>query len=250
MDRSVRPLNKTGILKLFKAKGKQLVIQILRHRGYDLVRRLPRPQWPEETSRFEYQKLFNKFDIAPGSVVLDIGSGAYPFPLATVLCDRFIETTRHRYEKIVLDRRPFLLIDIEHMPFPDKIFDFVYCSHVLEHVDNPLQGCAEIVRVGKRGYIETPTLAKDMLFSWAKGMHKWHVVSISNKLIFFEYSERQAVGVQSKAWYEAIFSPYYHPLQDLYYNNPDIFNVMFSWSGRFECLVYHLDGRVEQDLLQ
>jgi len=37
------------------------------------------------------------------------------------------------------------------MPFPDKSFDFVYCAHVLEHVDDPIRACREIMRVGKRG---------------------------------------------------------------------------------------------------
>jgi SAM-dependent methyltransferase len=227
-----------------KVSAKEFVKHFFASRGYDLVRRTPRPQWPEETSRFEYQKLFNAFDIAPGSVVLDIGSGNYPFPLATILTDRYVETTQHRSEKLVLDERPFLLSDIEHLPFANKTIDFVYCSHVLEHVNNPVQVCSEIVRVGKRGYIETPTLAKDMLFSWAKGMHKWYIVGIAERLIFFEYSERQLEGVRYDAWRKAIFAPYHHPLQDVYYNNPDIFNVMFSWNGGFECVVYYLDGRV------
>ena len=238
-----------GLLKRIKAEAKQLVIGLLAKRRYELICRLPRPQWPEDTSRFAYQKMFNKFDIPPGSVVLDIGSGAYPFPLATILIDRFLETTRHRSEEIVLDKLPFLLSDIEHLPFGKKTIDFVYCSHVLEHVDNAIQACAEIVRVGKSGYIETPMLGKDMLFSWAKDMHKWHVMSIANRLIFFEYSERQLLGVQSGVWRHAIFADYHHPLQDLYYNNPDIFNVMFNWKGGFECTVYYLDGRVEHRML-
>lgn len=231
-------------MKHVKAIGKQLLQRALGGLGYELVHRQPRPQWPEETSRYAYQKLFNDFNIAPGSVVLDIGSGAYPFPFATILTDRYLETTQHRSEKLILDRRPFLLSDIEHLPFADKAIDFVYCSHVLEHVDNPLQACAEIVRIGKRGYIETPTFAKDALFSWAKGMHKWHIVSIADKLIFFEYSERQLEGVRYNTWREAILGPHYHPLQDVYYNNPEIFNVMFPWNGGFDCVVYYLDGRV------
>jgi len=227
-------------------KAEALATRFFDRQGYDLVLRLPRPHWPAETSRFAEQKLFNEFDFPVGSTVLDIGSGAYPFPLATILMDRFLETTRHRSEEIKLDGRPFLLGDIDHLPFADKAIDFVYCSHLLEHVDNPLQTCAEIVRVGKRGYIETPTLAKDMLFSWAKGMHKWHLVSIAHRLIFFEYTERQLEGIRSDTWSRAIFADYHHPMQDVFYNNPDLFNVMFSWDGGFDCTVYHLDGSIEQ----
>lgn len=226
-----------------------MVKQLLTQTGYEINRRrLPRPQWAEDSSRFEYQKRFNSFDIAPGSVVLDVGSGAYPFPLATILADRYLETTRHRNENLVLDGRPFLISDIEHLPFADGEIDFVYCSHLLEHVDNPVQVCSEMMRVGKRGYIETPAMAKDMLFSWAKGMHKWHVTSIANKLIFFEYSERETEGIRSDAWKRAVFANYHHPMQDVYYKNPDLFNVMFNWTGGFECIVYYLDGRVQTSL--
>jgi SAM-dependent methyltransferase len=228
---------------------KRFLNRLLARLGYKIVRWSPRPIWPEDISRFAYQRMYNDFAIEPGSVVLDIGSGADPFPLATILTDRFLGTTHHRARLLVTDNRPLVISDIEHLPFGDRTVDFVYCAHVLEHVSNPLAACGEIVRVGKRGYIETPTFAKDILFSWAKGMHKWYIVGIARHLVFFEYSERQLLGVQSNLWESAIMADYHHPLQDLYYRNPDLFNVMFRWVGGFECSVYHLDGRIEHGIL-
>jgi SAM-dependent methyltransferase len=204
----------------------------------------PRQHWPGDVSRFDYQQAHNKFDIASTSTVLDIGSGGDPFPYATILTDRYIEPTFHRTDKLKLNGKPFVLSAIEKLPFRSKSMDFVFCAHVLEHVDDPIAACAEIVRVGKRGYIETPTLGKDMLFGWAKGMHKWHLMSISNKLIFFEYSERQLEGARSMAWSDVIFSSRFHPLQELFYNNQDLFNIMFNWQNGFECIVFYLDGRM------
>ena len=58
-------------------------------------------------------------------------------------------------------------LSARELPFRDTTFDFVYCSQVLECVKNPLAACREIMRVGKRGYIETPTLGKDTLFTWS-----------------------------------------------------------------------------------
>ena len=49
----------------------------------------------------------------------------------------------------ICDRTPF--------PFKDKELDFVICSHTLEDVRDPLWVCSEIIRVGKRGYIEIPS---------------------------------------------------------------------------------------------
>jgi SAM-dependent methyltransferase len=47
--------------------------------------------------------------------------------------------------------------DGETIPFPDDSFDFVYASHVVEHVLNPRGFIAEISRVAKRLiYLEVP----------------------------------------------------------------------------------------------
>lgn len=228
---------------------KALIKRLLRQWSLDIVRVRPRRRWPEDESRFAYQRTFNDFEIPPGSVVLDLGSGGYPFPLGTILADRFLEPTNHRTEPIVMDHRPFVLCDMEHLPFATKSIDFVYCSHVLEHAAEPLMVCREIVRVGKRGYIETPVLAKDMLFAWAQGMHRWHVIAIADKLCFFEYSQRQLEGVRTDAWRQAIFAQVDNPMQHMFYGNPDLFNVMFSWRDGFDCFVFRLDGRVERETL-
>ena len=218
--------------------------RFLTKRGVSIAYVKPRPVWPGDGSRFEYQKVHNKFDIQPGATVLDIGSGGDPFPFATVLTDRYIEPTYHRTDRLKLNGKPFLISAIECLPFAYKSMDFVFCAHVLEHVDDPIVACSEIARVGKQGYIETPTLGKDMLFGWAKGMHKWHLMSISNKLIFFEYGERELEGVRSSAWSDLIFSPYFHPIQELFYQNQDLFNVMFNWQDGFKVIVFYLDGRM------
>lgn len=214
--------------------------------GYDIVRWRPRRAWPEERSRYAYQRRIHDFALAPGDVVLDVGSGAYPFPLATILTDRYRERTTHRSEDLVLDQRPFLLSDSIALPFATQAFDFVYCSHLLEHVEHPIAVCAELVRVGRRGYIETPTLAKDMLFSWARGMHRWHLVAIGPRLLFFEYAPRQLEGVRSDVWRQAIFAPYDHPMQRVFYENPELFNVIFPWNGGFICECFYLSGKVER----
>jgi SAM-dependent methyltransferase len=50
-----------------------------------------------------------------------------------------------------------LAYDGETIPFPDDSFDFVYASHVVEHVLNPRGFIAEISRVAKRLiYLEIP----------------------------------------------------------------------------------------------
>ena len=195
-----------------------------------------------DADRVAYQRKHVDFDIRPGDRILDIGCGAYPFPGAAVSVDRFPGPTHHRHQPLKRDGTPFVVADVGALPFPDGHFDYVYCSHVLEHVPDPIAACREIMRVGKRGYIETPTLAKDMLFAWADGMHTWHVVSIGNTLCFFEYSSRQLKGIGSQAWSDEIFCRWWNPLQDAFDANQDLFNVMFQWSARFEVAVFDVKG--------
>jgi len=205
-----------------------------------------RPDWPGD--RFTYQRECVAFDIRPGDRVLDLGSGGDPFPHATVLMDRYLEMNATRHEPLVTNGKPFLLGDVHALPFPDKVFDYVYCVHVLETLDDPLQACKELMRVGKRGFIEVPTAGKDMLFAWARGEQKWHAVSIGQALCFFEYSERQLDGIRSTVWRELVLSARWNPIQEVFYRNQDVFNVMFPWNDSFPVFVFRLDGSVQSSL--
>lgn len=195
--------------------------------------------------RYTYQRPFIQHQFSPCDKVLDIGSGGDPFPYATILADRFLEPSAHRSAKFDSHGLPVVVCDITAMPFADAEFDYVVCSHVLEHVDDPIQACRELQRVGRAGFIETPSLLKDALFAWAKDMHKWHVVGIGQKLVFFEYSQRQLQGLGDSAWRDVIFGSVYHPLQRAFNTNQDLFNVMFEWHGSFEAIALRLDGTIE-----
>jgi len=188
--------------------------------------------------RHRYQDSLIDFNIPPAARVLDIGSGPAPFRHATILCERFLNTTVHRHGKIETSGLPIVVADIHALPFATKLFDFVYSAHVLEHIDDPTQACREMMRVSKRGYFETPNLAKDMLFCQAEVMHhRWHTIAINNTVYFFEYTARQRQGIRSSAWSDVIWSDSYHPLQDAFVNNQDMFNTMFLWDGHFDVQV-------------
>lgn len=93
-------------------------------------------------------------------MILDAGSGHNPLSQANVLCDRFVGPTRHRgrYAKMsAIRNRPFVCCDIQYLPFRSTSFSFVYCSHVLEHVDDPKLALTELKRVGKHGIALFPS---------------------------------------------------------------------------------------------
>ncbi|MCB4757455.1 MAG: methyltransferase domain-containing protein [Elusimicrobia bacterium] len=107
-------------------------------------------------SKVKWIKFKRLLSIPRGEKVLDIGGGDGPFARADIVCEKFIGDNTER-ARVFLKDRPLVLGDIEDLPFKDKSFDFVYCSHILEHVHNPKKAIEEIQRVGKRGFVEVPS---------------------------------------------------------------------------------------------
>lgn len=120
--------------------------------------------------------------IPQDALVLDVGSGASPFLRADIVCDKFDEDDSQRPGRLVVDR-PLVVGDISNLPFRDKAFDYVCCSHLLEHVDDPGEAIAELQRISRAGYIETPSELYEKLFL-GFSFHKWFIRLHDEKLHF------------------------------------------------------------------
>lgn len=70
----------------------------------------------------------------------------------------------------------YLIKDIYHLPFKDKEFKTVLCSHTIEHVNNPQLFFKELQRVGKEVILITPPLW-DLFASLNFPSHKWIILS-------------------------------------------------------------------------
>jgi len=137
-------------------------------------------------SKIRFRKFIRLLSIPRSQLVLDVGSGDGPFARANILCDKYISDTVNRIGPILIDR-PFVAGDIMALPFRDKAFDYVYCSHVLEHVDEPERALKELMRIGRRGFIETPSEFLEKL-KCSPG-HRWYV-SIRGRTLIFQEKER------------------------------------------------------------
>ena len=127
-------------------------------------------------------------NIRPDDFVLEIGSGHNPKARSDVLCDKFITDDEQRGGTIVADR-PIVEADGQFLPFADGVFDYVICSHVLEHVEDPAQLIAELERVARRGYIETPSEIGERIYGWH--YHNW-VVNLVEGCLMLRWNERDA----------------------------------------------------------
>jgi hypothetical protein len=104
-------------------------------------------------------------NIKDSDLVLDIGGWTKPLARANYVLDYNSYETRGKMGHIgdgpeQFNKNTWIMHDIcsrKPFPFKDKQFDFVFCSHTLEDVKDPAWVCSEIIRIGKRGYIETPS---------------------------------------------------------------------------------------------
>jgi len=136
--------------------------------------------------------------IPPQARVLDIGGAENVFPRADAVLDavpysgrkrqmmrefpeRFSESNWHVGD--ICDARIWASI-------ADQSFDFVICSHTLEDIRDPIFVCSQMVRVGRAGYIETPSRFRecakaqedDEESGW--GHHRWILDVEGDRLIF------------------------------------------------------------------
>lgn len=102
--------------------------------------------------------------------VLEVGPGGSPHPRSDV----FLEKVYANEETAVLQRgnasqlitnKKIVYYDGGKFPFADREFDYVICSHVLEHVEDLEYFLSELFRVASRGYIEYPTIYYEYMYN-------------------------------------------------------------------------------------
>lgn len=97
--------------------------------------------------------------------ILEVGGGHNPYVGVTHAVDKFPhDNTQRGDDLLVLESVEFRQGDLEEIPFTgNQEFDFLYASHVFEHLIHPEKAVSEINRVAKRGYIETPSPLREQI---------------------------------------------------------------------------------------
>lgn len=165
-------------------------------------------------------------NIKPTDRVLEIGSGNRPYSRSNVLCDKHLKSNEERSmgDNVIIDERPFVVADARYLPFKDSSFDYIIASHVLEHVEDPIQVAAEFMRIAQAGYIETPSEIGEKLFGWS--FHRWHVRREESTLVFRRKTEISPFG-------DLFHSFYHHNLlfAEFVDSRYDDFYVRYEWKG-------------------
>lgn len=172
-------------------------------------------------------------NIRQNDFVLEIGSGHNPKTRSDVLCDKFIDDDEERGGKIVADR-PIVEADGQYLPFAENAFDYVICSHVLEHVEDPALLISELMRVAHRGYIETPSEIGERIYGWK--YHNWIVNLIDGRLVLQKNNTRAEFGLLFHTLAET--NTHWRRFHILHHN---LFLVQYEWEEKIEYQIVDRD---------
>lgn len=171
------------------------------------------------------------------SRILDVGGGHNPYQYANVVVDKFHDSNFHRNGNVKkFPNQEFIIADGEELPFADKSFDYVVCSHVLEHVDDPVKFMNEQFRVAPMGYLETPSLLGEFLIP--KISHRWLIQEIDQKIVMYE---KDKIGFNISFDFGYLFQEYlpkysiaFKMLERTHHN---LIAVRYEWKDSIEILV-------------
>jgi ubiquinone/menaquinone biosynthesis C-methylase UbiE len=165
----------------------------------DIYRRMPRIQQGTDNSEACIERLAEL--LLPGSVC-DVGCGT-GYLLGALAAKSRLQAGQFtgvdfQLEAGIAERNAgmhFREADIEHLPFADRAFDTVICTHVLEHVLHLDRTIAELRRITARRLMVIVPLEREYRFTFNPHVH------------FFPYPHsflRHIVPVPANARYEVI----------------------------------------------
>ncbi len=121
-------------------------------------------------------------------LVLEIGPGSLPHPRSDIFLEKRFnerETSAQRgYANKIIIKKPIFYYDGGKFPFKNKEFDYVICSHVLEHIpyeELPLF-ISEMERIADKGYIEFPNVFYELINY--QSVHLW-LMNYREQIIYF-----------------------------------------------------------------
>jgi SAM-dependent methyltransferase len=208
---------------------------------------------------------------------VDLGCGSLPHARAAVGVDAFrapvqrelgagapLTATAFRQRHV-----QFVQANLEALPFRNQEFDFAYSHHVFEHLVDPKQACAEMMRVAGAGVIITPSVFAEVAFG--RPYHRWFVLARGRTLLFVRkradedrpfglHPERTSDGgyrataetnpfellLNDGGWYHGseALPRLSRLLRGFWYSHSPVTEVVFLWRTSFECIVVEEDGRV------
>ena len=108
--------------------------------------------------------------IKASDLVLEIGPGGDPHPRSNIFLERNFEdleiaSAQRGFAQNKAEESKIVYYDGGKFPFKDKEFDYIICSHVIEHIPREELSLfiSELQRVAHRGYLEFPNIFYELV---------------------------------------------------------------------------------------
>ena len=173
--------------------------------------------------------------IKPSDRVLEIGPGSLPHPRANIFLEKRYDDPdtalgQRGYAPPLQTDKPVVYYDGGKFPFIDAEFDYVICSHVLEHIEDIPAFILELQRVAPKGYLEFPTIYYDFIYNIPE-----HLTFLLFKNNIIWYMAKQESGLNHflpvyTFFHETLGAGYDSLILDL----KTYFFQGFEWFGKIE----------------
>lgn len=129
--------------------------------------------------------------------VLEVGPGGAAHPRSNILLEKTFNDNdalkqRGNTNSLKTDKE-VVYYSGGKFPFDDDAFDYVICSHVLEHIpeDEFISFVNELQRISKKGYIEYPTIYYEYLYNFKVHMT---FLNYKNNSIYYMSKEKSSLN--------------------------------------------------------
>lgn len=182
--------------------------------------------------------------------VLEIGPGGSPHSRSDVFLEmQFSDEAEAAIQRShcqpLKTEKPVFYYDGTTFPFSEKEFDYIICAQVLEHVADVELFLNELQRVGRKGYIEFPTIYYDYLYDMPTHVN---FLLFDNKIIYHMKKDETDLNKFKKVtqfFNNTLELRYTHLIKHL----KDYFFQGFEWEGvitskkvtDLSCVTYDVD---------
>lgn len=189
--------------------------------------------------------------IGPSDRVLEVGPGSLPHKRSNVFLERRIDdpelaSAQRGHQPSAADESRMVYYDGGRFPFSDGEFDYVICSHVIEHVApeelDPFIG--ELRRVAPRGYLEFPSVFYELICY--PDVHLWMMNLRAGRMLFLDKRRFRSSFIH-QAFREMFYGPDDYVYQT-FLRYREFYFCGFEWQGEIDyAIVNSFDELINAD---